>query len=481
MCESQKQPIALTNFDHINTLQAIQDNDPFPIIPFSQAPKGTLHLPGSKSITNRALILAALSSNRIEIHNALISEDTLIMVEALKALGFAIEVNINDISDTKIIVQGLCGHIPKDQAKLNIGNAGTAARFLPALLSLHPAGLYHIDCSPAMRKRPIKPLLDALVSLGAVTIFYHEREGHFPLTIKTHGMQDGTVFIDNSQTSQVLSGILMIAPFAPNFLKIHFASKITSWPFVEMTLKMMDIFSPWSMPAVENNTIHFTHKGCYALASKDYFVEPDATAASYFFALIFILGGQLNIPELSLKNTLQGDLDFARILQSLGLNIKEFANELNIERGTSAQLVGLSYNFEAFSDTFLTLAAIAPLLKGPTVISGISHTRLQETDRLSAMAQELRKLNQQIIEKNDSLTIIPQPLKPAIIETYEDHRIAMSFAILGSYDLMQTGEPWLSIRNPSCCAKTFPNFFDTLNKLKSYPQNILKPELGITK
>jgi len=442
-----------------------------PIIPFSQPPLGTLRLPGSKSITNRALILSVLNSNLVEIQNALISEDTLIMVNALKALGFSIDVNT---ADSIITVQGLSGRIPNDQATLKIGNAGTVARFLPALLSLHPAGLYHIDCCRAMRKRPIKPLLDALVSIGAVSVFYHEIEGCFPLTIRTHGMQSGTVFVDNSLTSQVLSGIPMVAPFTPDSLKINFASQKTSWPFVEMTLKMMEIFSPCPIPVIEKKTICFSHRGCYALASKKYFVEPDATAASYFLALILILGGQLKIPGISLKKTLQGDWNFARVLQTLGLHLDEFPHELIVERTASKPLFRLIHNFEAYSDTFLTLAAIAPLFKGPVHISGIAHTRFQESNRLCAIAHELRKLNQDVIESKDSLIIIPQSLRPAIIETYEDHRIAMSFAILGSYDLKKTGDPWLSITNPSCCAKTFPNFFGTLNHLRN-PYEIEKP------
>lgn len=435
-----------------------------PIIPFSHPPLANLQLPGSKSITNRTLILAALTTDLVEIQNASICEDTLIMVDALKALGFSI--SINKTSST-ISIQGLGSKIPNNQANIYAGNAGTAARFLPALLCLNPSGLYYLDASPTMRKRPMKPLLDALESLGAATIFYHETIGHFPFTIKTHGMQSGSIVIDNNLTSQVLSALLMIAPFTPSALNIKFTSKTLSWPFVEMTLKMMQAFCPYPLPHIENNEFHFTPTGPYSLADKKYFVEPDATAASYFLALVLILGGQINFPNLSLNTSFQGDLAFANILHSQGLSYEESSNGLFVQRSSSANLTGLSHNFETFSDTFLTLAAIAPLLKGPTHISGIAHTRFQECDRLSAVATQLKKLNQTVIQKEDSLTIIPRPLKPTTIETYDDHRIAMSFAVLGSYDLLKSGTPWLSIANPSCCSKTFPSFFETLNNLRN--------------
>lgn len=434
-----------------------------PIIPFSNPLSGILELPGSKSITNRALVLAALSSNSTEIHNASLCQDSLIMVEALKSLGFSIKIN----TDYSIIsIQGLGGHIPNGQAHINVGDAGTVARFLPALLSLHPNGLFHLDGSPSMRNRPIKPLLDALEAIGAASFFYHKTKGAFPFTMKTHGMQSGSLTLDNSLTNQVLSALLMIAPFTPSTLKIHFASKAMSWPFVEMTLQMMQRFSPNPIPFEQNNTFHFTNTGPYSFPYKSYYVEPDASAASYFLALLLIHGGTINIPHLSLQNSIQGDHAFSKILQDHGLIFNELSNELEIRRIYNSNTKNISHNFSAFSDTFLTLAAIAPLLQGPTHISGLYHTRFQECDRLSAMAQELQKLNQKVIEKKDSITIFPQPLRPTTIQTYNDHRIAMSFAILGSYDLLKTGLPWLSIDNPSCCAKTFPTFFNKLNQLR---------------
>lgn len=435
-----------------------------PIIPFVNSPFGNLHLPGSKSITNRSLLLAALSSNCVEIHNALISEDTLLMIDALKALGFALNVNK---SHSTIAVKGLCGKIPKNTATIYVGNAGTLARFITAFLCLHPSGTYYLDGSAAMRKRPMKPLLDALISIGAATISYHGNPGHFPFTLKTHGIQGGEILLDASTSSQVLSAILMIAPLASDILSIQFMPKVVSWPFIEMTMKMMQIFGQSQLSVLKNDTFLFTKFSPYSFPSEHYFVEPDATAASYFLALVLILGGQLKLPGLCFNNSLQGDLSFATVLQSCGLQCESFDNSLNVKRIANPSLSGLSANFSSFSDTFLTLAAIAPLLKSPTHISGIGHTRFQETDRIAAVTTELRKLNQQVIETRDSLTIVPQRLKPTTIDTYNDHRIAMSFAILGSFDLLGSGVPWLRINNPSCCDKTFPNFFNTLENMKT--------------
>lgn len=439
-------------------------HDPLPIIPFAAPPQGNVHLPGSKSITNRALVLAALSPDFVHIQNASFCQDTYIMIDALRTLGFFIEADTNR---SIISVQGLGGIIPKSHATINVGNAGTVARFLPAIVCLNPEGVYYFDGSAVMRKRPIKPLLDALESIGAATVFYHEKIGHFPFTIKTQGLKGGSLVVDNTWTSQVLSALLMIAPFTQTSLTIHYKSKSVSWAFVDMTLKMMQHFCPFDLPKAQDDAFHFTNLGSYSLPSKNYCVEPDASAASYFFALIWILGGQINIPNLSLKNSIQGDSKFARILEAQGLSCEEFAQGLHVTRSPLPNLIGQYHNFETFSDTFLTLAAIAPLLKGPTHITGIAHTRFQECDRLSVIADQLKKLNQKVIEKKDSLTIIPQPIKPATIDVCEDHRIAMSFAILGSFDLLQSGQSWLSINNPGCCAKTFPTFFDTLNNLSN--------------
>lgn len=452
MCELLKQLTALTN-----------TNSQL-ILPFVHPLSGEILLPGSKSITNRALILSALSEDSVTIHNALISDDTLIMVEALKCLGFVVHVNL---ATSTIAIEGRSGNIPNAFANINVGNAGTVARFLTAMLCLHPHGSYYLDGSAAMRKRPMKALLDPLEALGAATITYHQETGHFPFTIHTHGLSGGQVSLDAHQSGQFLSALLLIAPLSDEPLVIQFTNHVASWPFIEMTLQMMRDFSKVELPAFNNREISFSRCLSYSLPSQNYYVEPDLTAASYFFALNLIVGGQLKFPGLTSIHSLQGDIAFAKVLQSCGLKIDKSSTSWNTQSSKIPSIPLQEINFNAFSDTFLTLAAIAPLLKVPIRISGIAHTRFQETDRIAAVSNELKKLNQEVIESQDSITINPKPLIPATIDTYGDHRIAMSFAVLGSFDLFGDGTPWLSINNPACCAKTFPNFFNMLNNLRT--------------
>jgi 3-phosphoshikimate 1-carboxyvinyltransferase len=386
-----------------------------PIRPFTQPVRGTVTLPGSKSITNRALILAALSRGTTTLHGALFSRDTQIMVAALRALGFVV---VTDENALTITIAGRGGEIPVREARLDVGNAGTAARFLTAFVCLRPDGSYHFDGDEAMRRRPIGALLEALESQGA-----RASDRRFPFTLHTAGLRGGTVELDASESSQMLSALLLVAPHAKTPLTVQLKGAAGSKPFVAMTEAMVRQF---------------------AAAPADYAIEGDASAASYFLALPLVTGGQLAFTNYG--GPLQGDVKFREVAAAVG----------HARRA-------VTQNFREFSDTFLTLAAIAPLLDGPTRISGIAHTRKQETDRVAGMATELKKLGQHIIETDDALEIRPRPLQAGVeIETYHDHRFAMSFAILGCHDLLQNGRPWLTIKDPGCCAKTFPAFFDLL-------------------
>lgn len=405
-----------------------------PIIPFTGPVRGSVTLPGSKSITNRALILAALGSTTVTLRNALFSRDTRIMIAALRALGFEITA---DESALTITITGGGGKIPQREAQIEVGNAGTAARFLTALVSLHPEGTYHFDGDAAMRRRPIGTLLEALEHQGATA-----SARSFPFTLKTAGLRGGNVPLDATESSQLLSALLMVAPHARSPLTVQLKGETVSRPFVAMTERMVQQFST---PVV------------------DYAIEGDATAASYFAALALVTQGQLTVNGLNLSPAaLQGDAEFYRLLAAHQLIT---ASDHQVASGP--QRSSFSADFNHFSDTFLTLAALAPLLEGPTRITGIAHTRKQETDRVAGMARELRKLGQQVMETEDTLEIHPRPLTPHIeIETYHDHRFAMSFGILGCYDLLKNGQAWLSIKDPACCAKTFPSFFDLLADLR---------------
>ncbi|MFI5337463.1 MAG: 3-phosphoshikimate 1-carboxyvinyltransferase [Opitutales bacterium] len=406
--------------------------DLLPIPPFTRPVRGSVTLPGSKSITNRALILAALSPRTVTLRGALFSRDTRIMVAALRTLGFAVE---TDEAALTITIAGRGGEIPVREAKLEVGNAGTAARFLTAFVCLRPDGVYQFDGDEAMRHRPIGALLQALEAQGA-----RADSQRFPFTLRTAGMPGGTVELDASESSQMLSALLMVAPHTRSPLNVQLQQAAGSRPFVEMTEAMVRQFA--GSPAT-------------------YDIEGDASAASYFLALPLVTRGAITIPNYG--GNLQGDLKFLEVMKSVGL-----AGE--VRDGTMVFLSpekgghhAVERNFREFSDTFLTLATIAPLLDGPTRISGIAHTRRQETDRVAGMARELRRLGQEVVESEDALEIHPRPLRPdQTIETYHDHRFAMSFGILGCHDLHGNGRPWLTIRNPACCGKTFPAFFDLL-------------------
>lgn len=439
------------------------------IHPFRHKLNSQVRLPGSKSITNRALLLAALSKESLTLEGALFSDDTRIMIQCLQELGFTVR---PDEAGASIFVVGRSGHIPRDKAKLFVGNAGTAARFLTAFLALRPDGEYHLDGTEAMRKRPMRGLLDALTRCGAAEVHYHGEPGHFPFTLKTKGLSGGELRVNASSSSQLLSALLMIAPCAQGPITLHLDGPTVSLPFVGMTLAMMEQFGQVPQANSDTGPFSFQGQGVYYYPRPAYLIEPDATAASYFFMLPWITGGSLRVKD-TYGISLQGDIRFVEELKPLGAFFGVDGRDL-VATFQPGHKSGIKANFNAISDTFLTLAAVTPLLHGPTVISGIAHTRKQETDRIHAMATELKRLGQNVVETEDSLQVIPdyEALRrvskdgPVTIETYEDHRVAMSFAILGSHDLYGDGRPWLAIHNPSCCAKTFPNFFETLESLR---------------
>jgi len=433
-----------------------------PIQPFTQPVRGEVTLPGSKSLTNRALLLAALCDAPVTLTGALFSEDTELMMAALNALGFTVEADASAhtiaISDQD---KGFQNDAPVD---LFVGLAGTAARFLTALCTAAPRGVYRIDGVPQMRKRPMKGLIDALRALGA-DIRCTGAEGFFPIEIHARGLRGGAVEIDASESSQMLSALLMVAPLAAADIAITLATTVRA-PFVAMTMNQMAQFGQ-PLLNFDGPKIAVRSGLAYRLKSGTYAIEADASAASYFVALPVVTGGSVDLASYDLHG-LQGDVRFGQLLadESIIAPLNLNSSAQHITRGSSPK--GVTSNFREFSDTFLTLAAIAPLLDGPTTITGIAHTRKQETDRVAGMARELIKLGQHVIETEDSLEIHPRPLKSGVtIDTYHDHRFAMSFGILGCHDLHGDGRPWLTIDNPGCCAKTFPNFFDVLDELRT--------------
>ncbi|HWL16046.1 MAG TPA: 3-phosphoshikimate 1-carboxyvinyltransferase [Opitutus sp.] len=421
--------------------------DLLPIPPFTRPARGELVLPGSKSLTNRALLLAALCDQPVTLTGALFSEDTELMAEALRRLGLTVNA---DATAKTLAISGQAGAFSNTEpVELFVGLAGTAARFLTALCAAAPRGVYRLDGVPQMRKRPMRGLIEALRALGAEVRCTGE-EGFFPLEIHARGLSGGAIGLDASESSQLLSALLMVAPLARAPIEVKLQGGVR-WTFVEMTFRLMAEFGV----GIERDATRgqFTVQPARYRSPGVYPVEPDATAASYFQALPLVTGGELKLPGLRPPGEgLQGDSAFIEVLGRVRA------------RAPGARL---EENFHEISDTFLTLAAIAPLLGGPTLLTGLAHTRKQETDRVAGMARELTRLGQEVIEKEDSLEIHPRPLRAGeTIETYGDHRFAMSFGILGCHNLHGDGRPWLTIRNPACCAKTFPHFFELLEAIR---------------
>ncbi|MFA5263248.1 MAG: 3-phosphoshikimate 1-carboxyvinyltransferase [Opitutaceae bacterium] len=434
-----------------------------PIKPFTQPVNGEAVIPGSKSLTNRALMLAALCDTPVTLRGALFSEDTELMAKALRQMGVSVE---SDQAGRFIRLSGQSQIFQSEGSCLFVGLAGTAARFLTALCATVPRGTWKIDGVPQMRKRPMKGLIEALRQLGT-QIRCTGQEGFLPIEIHAKGLRGGTVSIDASESSQLLSALLMVAPLADAPVEVSLAGKVR-WPFVQMTTRLMEHFGQAPVERMTESAFRIANRGHYRAPEGGYLIEPDATAASYFLALPAVAGGALRLPGLrGPGGGLQGDSHFVDVLRSVGVSIDESRNGLASSFAKGADLAGIERDFGEFSDTFLTLAALSPLFKSPTRITGIAHTRKQETDRVAGMARELRRLGQDVVEEEGALAITPRPMTQGVeIETYGDHRFAMSFAILGCFDLRGDGRPWLSIVNPGCCTKTFPGFFELLDQVR---------------
>lgn len=423
--------------------------------PLERPPATTITVPGSKSISNRALVLAALGKpGRVcELRGVLRSEDTELMIEALRGLGYRIHTSW---PEGIVHIQRGAGErlIPANEADLFVGNSGTTMRFLTAMVSLGH-GRYRLDGVARMRDRPIGDLLSALRQLGVNA--YSERNNDYPpVIVETSGLRGGTVQIKGEVSSQFLSGLLMAAPFASERVAIQLAGRLVSRPYVTMTLEMMKEFG------VE---VEQGYKGTYDYwvpnhlwyEAENYEIEPDASAASYFFGAAAITGGEVIVPGLD-TCTLQGDLEFVDVLEQMGC-AATFEDRGVVLRG--GPLRGIDVDMNAISDTVMTLAAVACFADGPTTIRNVAHIRHKETDRLTALATELRKVGAGVEEFADGLRITPRPLHGAVIDTYNDHRMAMSLSLIG------LKVPGIVIRNPGCVAKTYPNFFSDLERLRT--------------
>jgi 3-phosphoshikimate 1-carboxyvinyltransferase len=420
-------------------------------------------------LTNRALLISALANGQTRLTNALFSDDSRYFANALQTLGFDVQLNE---ANHEMTVTGLGWKIPAPKAELYIGNAGTAARFLTAFLTLGH-GEYTLDGDARMRERPIGDLVEALGQLGAnITTVdgrpqtvqpstVHSLRSNIcpPLEIIASGLPGGKTQLAGDISSQFLSALLMVAPYAQSPVEIELTTELNSKPYVDMTLAVMRDFGVQvERSGYRSFTIPIAN---YQLPLTHYPIESDASAASYFFAAPAICSGTVKVENIS-RNSKQGDIAFLDVLQQMGCTVEETDNCILVTG--HSELHGIDVDLRDIPDTAQTLAAIAPFADTPTRIRGIASARLKETDRIHAACTELARLGVRVEEHEDGMTIYPcQTFKPSNVQTYNDHRMAMAFSLIG---LRFDG---ITIENPSCVSKTFPNFFEVLDQLSKHP------------
>ncbi|MFK7788253.1 MAG: 3-phosphoshikimate 1-carboxyvinyltransferase [Phycisphaeraceae bacterium] len=431
-----------------------------PVNPFDL----TLSPPGSKSLTNRALLIAALADGPTVLDGVLFADDTRRMLEAMQSLGFALDI---DEDAKRVTVTGQCGNIPVKEAELNLGNAGTAMRFLTAALCLGQ-GTYTLDGIPRMRERPIGELVEPLRQLGA-EIDYLGVKGFPPLKINDSPyFEGGFITLKPTLSSQFISALLIAGPCTPRGVTLTFDGPVTSLPYIKMTLKLMKHFGishEWGGP--KKNAVRVT---AAAYKAKAYTIEPDASNASYFLAAAAAVpGSSCTIQHLG-SESVQGDADFCMVLGLMGCNVDQRTHSTTIIAPSSGRLKGVDVKLNQMPDMAQTLAALAILADGPTRIRKVGNLRVKETDRMEAIRVELTKLGATVDIQGDDIHITPPPtepdgkgnaITPAIVDTYDDHRMAMAFSVIG----LATPPGTVTINDPDCVNKTYPNYWTDLQKL----------------
>ena len=416
-------------------------------------------VPGSKSITNRALLLAAMANGTSVLKGCLTSEDAKHFLECLKTLGFPVTEEQGEGLGSNVTITGYGGEIPGKKAEIYVGSAGTAARFLVAMLAFAD-GEYVVKSSQQMKKRPMRPLIDALRTSGAF-VECLEEEGHFPLRIigvKNRAFISDTLAVDIGKSSQFLSALLIAAGTLQKKMRIKVIGS-HGLSYVDMTAEMMKSFGITVEKQVVEGQIQYAFSGKGKYKALNYDIEPDMSAAAYFYALAAVLGVKIKVKGVT-SRMLQGDAAFLKLLKQMGCSVDHSVNGIVVGGAENRKLKGgFTIDMSAFSDQALTLAAIAPFADAPITITGIGHIRFQECDRIHAMAQNLRTLGIKIEEKEDEITIYPGEIHGGDVKTFEDHRVAMSFALTG---LRTEG---VRVLNPFCCKKTFAEYFEVLNQV----------------
>ncbi|HEX4822515.1 MAG TPA: 3-phosphoshikimate 1-carboxyvinyltransferase [Acidimicrobiales bacterium] len=396
--------------------------DSLRIEPLARPPDATVTVPGSKSITNRALVRAALADGTSTLDGALWADDTDAMVTCLRALGIAI-----DVDGDRITVHGRGGSIPATEATLHARLSGTTARFILPLAA-RGQGRFLVDADPPMRRRPMAPTLDALRSLG-IGVDERGEPGCLPVVIDSPGVSSGRVAVSGDVSSQFISGLLLAG------FEVDVTTELVSEPYIAMTRAVIDAFR----------------------SARTYSIEPDASAASYFFAAAAMLGGRVTVDGLG-RDSLQGDLGFVDVLAAMGADVEQDATSTTVR--AAGTLRGVDVDLRHLSDTVPTLAAVAVFADSATTIRGVGFIRGKETDRIASVVSELQRCGIRAAELEDGMRIEPGTPQPARIETYDDHRMAMAFALLG---LRVSG---IDILDPGCVAKTFPGYFEALDQLR---------------
>lgn len=424
--------------------------DPLPIEPVAGPLDASVVVPGSKSITNRALVCAALAEGRSTLRGALRADDTDAMVGVLRGVG--IDVAIGGGARPTMSVNGTGGSVPPSAEELDVRQSGTTARFALPMLALGE-GSYRVTAHPQMQARPMASTFAALAELGA-GIESLGADGHLPVTVRAGGAGAGVIRVPGDVSSQFLSGLLLAAPCRPDGLVIEVTADLVSRPYVELTIAVMEAFGA-RVHQPDPNTFAVEATGYRAC---DYDIEPDASAASYPLAAAAICGGRVQVAGLT-EPALQGDVAFADVLAAMGAQVTRTATgtEVRAERGT---LAGGTFDLRHFSDTAQTLAVVAPFAAEPVTVTGIGFIRRKEVDRIAAVASELERCGIEVRTDPDGWTIQPGVPSPAIVQTYDDHRMAMSFALLG------LAVPGIEIADPGCVAKTFPGYWSLLDDLR---------------
>ncbi len=413
-----------------------------------------VEVPGSKSMTNRALLMAALADGRTTLKGVLFSDDSRNFLSSLQSLGLRAEI---DEAAKVVIVDGVNGKIPVTEGEIYVGSAGTAARFLTAMLAM-AEGTFVVNASEQMKKRPMRPLFEVLESMGA-QISCLEREGCLPVRIRGIGGRIPThemcqLELDISESTQFLSALLLVSPMIKQGLRIGITSERKDGAYVRITRRMMEQFGV----KVDFDGVEYTVQSSAAYQPGCCQIEPDVSAACYFYAAAALTGGRTVVRHVT-RECMQGDLRFLEVLAQMGCTVSDTSEGIEVRGAEGGRLKGITVDMKDFSDQSMTLAALAPFADGEVRIENIGHIRLQESDRIHAIVTELTRLGISCEEETDAVAIQPGTPRSAVVQTYDDHRMAMAFALIG---LRVDG---IGIADPMCCRKTFEDYFEVFDRL----------------